>query len=25
VRRRIVEQRYRDRIEAAYLEGPGGN
>ena len=23
VRRRIVEQRYRDRIEAAYLEGPG--
>jgi len=22
VRRRIVEQRYRDRIEAAYLEGP---
>jgi long-chain acyl-CoA synthetase len=23
VRRRIVEQRYRDRIEAAYIEGPG--
>ena len=25
VRRRIVEQRYRDRIEAAYVEGPGGH
>ena len=25
VRRRIVEQRYRDRIEAAYLEGPGAS
>jgi long-chain acyl-CoA synthetase len=24
VRRRIVEQRYKERIEAAYLEGPGG-
>ena len=23
VRRRIVEQRYKDRIEAAYVEGPG--
>jgi len=24
VRRKIVEQRYKERIEAAYLEGPGG-
>jgi long-chain acyl-CoA synthetase len=23
VRRRVVEQRYKDRIEAAYVEGPG--